>query len=252
MTEKSMLFYQNVVPIERVKHKDLSIKKGVNYAFAEETATIPLVGIEFLRASSDYPIVFIGEGDNLFPAAIAGVQQGQNLFIDENKNWIAEYVPAFIRRYPFIYSVNDEETQFTLCIDENFEGCNYDGEGDRLFLEDGEQSEYLKSVLNFMDDYQQQYKMTQLLCRFLRENELLEPMSAKYKTPDGKERGISGFQTINREKFKALPEEKILEFFKNDALELIYHHFHSMKNFQPLIQKAAQSAPSAEEATAPA
>lgn len=59
-------------------------------------------------------------------------------------------MPAFLRRYPFVFSSNDDASTFTLCIDEEFDGLNQDGRGERLFDSEGERTQYLQNVLGFL------------------------------------------------------------------------------------------------------
>jgi hypothetical protein len=42
--------------------------------------------------------------------------------------WQAKYIPAFLRRYPFVFSSNDDGNNFVLRIDEGFPGFNQPGE----------------------------------------------------------------------------------------------------------------------------
>ena len=66
------------------------------------------------------------------PAALLGIRDKENLYVGQNGNWNAKYVPAFIRRYPFVFSSTDGG-RFTLCLDHEFDGVNRSGLGERLF-----------------------------------------------------------------------------------------------------------------------
>jgi len=87
---------------------------------------------EFASAALEYAIVFGGTGDVVLPAAVLGVRTDENLYVTEQGGWQAKYIPAFVRRYPFVFFTRDEGKTFTLCIDEAFPGFNQSGRGERL------------------------------------------------------------------------------------------------------------------------
>ena len=123
-----------------------------------------------------------------------------------------------------------------LCIDEEFEGLNKEGKGERLFDSEGNRTQYLSGVLNFVSSYQGQYERTKLFCKRLVELKVLDPAQARFSLPDGKTGSLAGFFTINREKLKAIPLQQLAEMFQNDELELCYLHLQSLNNITALTQ----------------
>lgn len=234
---KQLLIYGQVEALNKKRHLGWSIKAGNNYNFAKKVNSVPLMAIEFPNASEDYSIVFAGSGDEVLPVVVMGVREDENLYIDEAGSWKSNYVPAFIRRYPFVFASTDEEKTLTLCLDENYDGCNQDGRGERLFDADGEQTQYLTKVVDFLQDYQAHYNRTQVFCKKLNELELFEDMGAKFTLPSGEERTLTGFKVINREKLKSIPQDELLTLFANDGLELIYRHLHSMRNLSKVLER---------------
>ncbi|WP_269472662.1 SapC family protein [Vibrio taketomensis] len=63
-----------------------------------------------------------------------------------------------------------------MCLDESYAGCNQEDRGERLFDGDGEQTQYLQKVVDFLQDYQSHYQRTQAFCRKLAELDLFEDM----------------------------------------------------------------------------
>lgn len=232
-----LLIYERAEPINKNKHRDWSVKTGNNYDFAKKINSVPLTAVEFPNAAAEYSIIFAGSEEAVMPAVILGVRDQENLYVTDNGQWNSKYIPAFLRRYPFVFSGSNDAKQFTLCIDEEFSGCNEDGKGERLFDSEGEQTQYLQSVLNFSSEYQGQFNRTQLFCKKLKELDLLEPMQAQITLPSGQKMNLGGFQAINREKLKALSNEQLGELAKTDELELIYLHLQSMRNFNAMISK---------------
>jgi hypothetical protein len=234
-----LLIYKMAVPVNRARHGNWYLETTPTYGFSRQTNSVPLMTVEFPQAAADYAIVFAGADEDYLPAVILGVRSDENLFIDRNDAWAASYVPAFVRRYPFVFSRSGD--RFLLCVDEAFQGFNQEGRGHRLFDEDGKPSGYVDRILKFLQEYQAQFLRTQQFCARLRELDLMEPMQAQVTTDAGRTLSLSGFMAISRAKLKDLPAETLAELVKTDELELIYLHLHSMQNFQRLRERLART-----------
>ena len=234
-----LLYYKMVVPVTSERHGDLYVKAAGDYDFARHSNSVPVMAVEFPSAALEYPLVFAGNDEAIMPLAILGVEADENRFVDDQGAWNAKHIPAFVRRYPFVFSKSEDGDKFFLCIDEKYSGCNREGRGERLFDSDGERTQYLGGVLNFVKEYQVQFNRTRLFCDKLRELELLEPMQAQFNLPSGKQKSLTGFMAVNRDKLKALPADKLAELAKTDELELIYIHLQSMKNFSAMLARGA-------------
>ena len=94
-----MLFYENVAPVSSERHKDLSIER-VDFDFAANVNSVPLTAIEMPLAAREYTIVFAGNEDAVAPVVVLGVDGTQNQYLDEEKAWKADYIPALVRSLP--------------------------------------------------------------------------------------------------------------------------------------------------------
>jgi hypothetical protein len=232
-----LLIYKTAVPVSRARHADWYVETRPNYAFSEEVNSVPLMAVEFPQAAAEYAIVFAGSGNEVLPAVILGVRGDENLFLGQDSQWGAKYIPAFVRRYPFVFSRSGD--RFLLCVDEEFPGINREGRGQPLFGPDQKPSPYLDNVLKFLQEYQAQFLRTQRFCARLKELDLLEPMQAQVVIENGRRLSLGGFLAINRDKLKALPGDKLAELIKTDELELIFLHIQSMRNFEHLRERLA-------------
>lgn len=237
---KQLLIYQRAVPVSSGRHRGISVKSGRNFDFAREVNSVPLMAAEFAQAALEYCIVFAGQGEEIMPAVLLGVRDNENLFVNEDGSWAGNYVPAFLRRYPFVFSTQDDARNFTLCIDEDFEGVNDQGRGERLFDEDGEQTQYLRSVLEFLQAFQVQFIRTRALARRLVQMNLLEPMQARFSLRDGRNLTLSGIHVVSRDKLRALSGDQLAELARNDDLELIYLHLHSLRYLTGTAERLAR------------
>lgn len=234
---KSLLFYNQIVPINKARHANWRVASTSHFDFAREANSVPLTAVEFPSASAEFAIVFTKHDDGVLPIAILGVRPQENLFVDADGGWRARYVPAFIRRYPFVFSTGDDGQTLTLCVDEDYEHFNEGGDGERLFNEQGENTEYLNKVVDFLKEFQNHHQRTSLFGKKLDELGLLEPMGAQFKTPAGEERSLNGFFVVNRDKLKQVEPEALAQLAKTDELELVYLHLNSLKNLNDMIAR---------------
>ncbi|WP_322895966.1 MULTISPECIES: SapC family protein [unclassified Yoonia] len=233
---KQLLIYDRVVPISSDSHRDWSVKITEDYSFSRPLNSVPLLAAEFLSASQDYAIVFASSEDSVFPAVLLGFEDGKNLFVSDDGAWGGGYVPAFLRRYPFVFAedVQGENGKFTLCIDEEYSGLNKEGRGERLFDSDGNRTQFLQTMLTFVSQFQAQFNRTREFCNRLNKLGLLEPAQARFTTAEGRTGTLGGFLTIVRDRLKAIPEVELKEMFSSDELELCYAHLHSLQNVNRL------------------
>jgi len=236
---KQLLIYERAVPVTPREHADVSVKAGNDYGFAKNVNSVPLMAAEFDLASAEYAIVFAGEGKDVMPVALLGVRDNENLYIEESGAWNAKYIPAFVRRYPFVFSSQTGE-RLTLCIDEDFHGVNRKGLGERLFDAEGERTQYLQGVLGFLQAYQAQFEATRAFCQRLSDLNLLEAMQAQFTLKGGQRMTLGGFMSVNRERFRALPGDALARLAANGDLDLIYCHFFSQRNFTPTAERVVR------------
>lgn len=244
-----LLIYERAVPITRARHGNWSVKTGSDYQFARNVNSVPLMAAEFASAAAEYPVVFAGSGDNVMPVVLLGVRERQNGYVDESGTWAAKYIPAFVRRYPFVFSSSQVGDNFTLCIDEEFTGCNTEGRGERLFDSQGERTQYLQSTLNFLQAYQAQFQRTQAFARQLVELNLLEPMQAQFTMKTGQRGTLGGFLAVSRDRLKALSGDVLANLARTDELELIYTHLQSLRNFTPMVERTEANEPAVSAAS---
>jgi len=229
---KQLLIYETAVPLNSGRHADTCFDAtGANYAFSAGVNAVPLMAVELLRAATEYAVVFTTAGDDVLPAAVLGVKGEQNLYLSADSQWQAKYIPAFIRRYPFVFSTSADGKTLTLCIDETHPGVNREGRGQRLFGEDRKPSDFTNNVLKFLQDYQAQFERTRAFGKRLKELNLLAPMQAEVTTPAGEKLKLGGFSTVSREALRALNAEALASLARTDELELVYLHLYSMRNF---------------------
>ena len=228
-----VFFYERPVPLNRTAHKDLRLKAVPSLQFAANVHSVPLTGVEFPAAARDVPILFAGaDMKDAGPMALLGLRQNENLFVDADGQWAPNtYVPAFIRRYPFILAEKPEGQpgdDFTVFLDEAYNGFNTE-EGERLFKDDGTDTEMLTNAVNFLGEFQQHVARTHWFMDQLRKHDLLEPRNIRLEK-DGKSINLNGLFVVSEEKLRQLDEKVAHEFLKEGVLGWIYAHLLSLAN----------------------
>jgi hypothetical protein len=247
---KQLLIYESAVPVSAARHFDFCVEPSDTFAFSAGVNAVPLTAVEFPRAAVEYAIVFTAEGDDVMPAVILGVNNSQNLFLSPDARWTADYIPAFIRRYPFVFSSREGKT-LTLCIDEAHPGVNREGKGNALFDADRKPTPYVDKVFEFLKEYQIQFERTRAFGRRIKELQILEPMQATVTTSEGEKSTLGGFLGVSREKLRQLGGEQLEKLVKTDELELLYLHLASLRNFTDFKDRITAPAPAKAETKSP-
>jgi hypothetical protein len=234
-----VLFYERPVPLNRTVHKDLRLKGVPSMRFAAKAHSVPLTGVEFPLAARDVPILFAGSSiEDAGPMALLGLRQDENLLVDAQGQWAPNtYIPAFVRRYPFVLAekpAGQEGEDFTVFLDEAFEGFG-ETEGERLFKEDGSDSEMLARAVGFLGEFQQHVTRTRWFMDQLRKHELLEPRNIRLEK-EGKAINLNGLFVVNEDKLRQLDEQTAHEFLREGVLGWIYAHLLSLPNIDRLAR----------------
>jgi hypothetical protein len=233
------LYYEKPVLLHREKHRSRRIRASNGFGFARNANSLYLAGVEFNEACKEYAIVFTRlAGGKVAPVVVLGLRSKENLFVDDQERWTATYLPAFVRRYPFVLAELPGQ-QMGVCIDEAFAGLN-DTEGEALFDAKGANTPFLQNALDFLQRYQAEYLRTEAFCRKLEEAGLLVEMSARADLVDGRSFTVAGLMVIDEKKLAALPDATVLSLFRTGELHLVSMHLLSLSNLQKLVERMAQ------------
>lgn len=251
----NVLFYTNPEPLSREVHGTLGVSRVEKpFLFAAEGHVVPLTVAEFGLACMNYPIIFAG--DQKQPLAVMGLNAGQNLFVKPDGTFeIGAYVPAYIRRYPFVLANDEQAERMVVCIERPAEIFKEEGADMPLFTEEGELSEYTQNAIKFCEDFETERRRTEQFVQLLTDLDLFETKRALFTPimPDGtpgQPQQLADYFGVSEEKLRALPQEKVFELHTSGALEKIYNHLSSLIGWDRLIaiaaaQAAAQGAPAA-------
>ena len=245
------IYYDKPVLLDREKHKRLHVRPSTNFAFTRRANSVYLAAVEFNEAMKEFSIVFTRTGDGkVVPVAMLGLRSRENLFVTDDDKWDANYIPAFVRRYPFVLA-EVQGQQLAVCIDEAYRGFNLK-EGEALFDDKGGNTPFLASAVEFLERYQREFSRTEVFCKRLEQAGLLKEMNAKADLKDGRTFMVSGLLVVDEQKLMALPDAVALSLFRSGELHLVAMHLASLSNMQRLADRLGKRAPPLQPAPKPA
>ena len=241
----NVLFYAQPEPITAEQHGDLGVNPVDHpYAFMGKSHLVPLTVTEFAPAALSYPVIFVG--DTKQPVAVMGLTDGDNLYVEASGAVRGDaYIPAYARRYPFVFANDQEQGRMILCIDR---GAPFVAQGGQVPLfENGQPSAYVNSAMEFCNNFQQERQRTESFVALLTELDLFDKREAVFtpRDPDGtagQPQKLAEYTAVSEDKLKALSPEKLAELRDNGALGQIYAHLTSLLGWDRLIALAFQRA----------
>jgi len=234
------LFFKKPVPLDVTRHAKAALLQSQDATFAVATNSIVVNVAEFFEAAKYYPIVFL-QAESPLPVAILGLEQ-KNYFVNSKGRWKdGTYVPAYVRKYPFILMDIPERKEFALCIDEAAPQFKASGaKGALTLFEDDKPTEATRNALEFCTAYQNHYQITRAFCEGIRDAGLLMPTRSDIKLANGREIHLGGFFAIDEKKVGELSDETIVDFHKKGWLPLIYASLISYSNWKLLVDMASE------------
>lgn len=224
------LFYKALEPLSSQAHASFRLRQLDKATFVVGEHAIPVTVDEFVHTQRFMPIVFT-DGADPIPIALMGLNEGVNVFIADDGTLIdqATYVPAYVRRYPFMLAkLRPEAEELSLCFDPTSPAIGAFDDGEILF-QDNEPSEVVKAILSFNESFEQAGVRTAAFMRELTDYGLLMGGEVTMQI-EGSERPFiyRGFQMINEEKLAELRGDQLRKMQKSGMLPLVHAHLFSL------------------------
>lgn len=231
-TRKAM--YGPVTVLNIREHGELRLAPAKDHQFAESMNSVVLAAAEFPEAALHYPIVF-AEADGRWSAyAVTGPSAGKNSFVGKDGKWLeGAYIPALIRRYPFVLVADSSQRSLSLAAD--LSSSMLKGKSGVKMYEDGKPSKTAANVLRFCVAFDNQLKASQDLFKRIADTGILVSRRADVTLPDKSKSAIVGFHVVDEKKLAALDDETFVSLRKDGVLNLIYCHLWSMRSWKNIL-----------------
>lgn len=225
------LFYKDLMPLNSREHKGWKSRNFDDASFIASTHAIPLTVDEFVDAQRHLPIVFTS-GDNPLPIALMGLNEGVNTFVgDDGKMIDPVYLPAYARRYPFLLArLSPESEELSLCFDPEAGVVGDSADGNALFTDDGNPSEFTSGILEFCQRFEEAGNKTKAFMDELEKHDLLMDGEIAITMADNPDKPFvyRGFRMVDENKLRELPAATVEELNKNGILTLLHAHLFSL------------------------
>jgi hypothetical protein len=225
----------NPVLLNNLEHRDLRVITRRGAALGDQVMSAVTFPSEFRDVQACYPIVFRKTVDGLGfePVALFGFQDGENLFLKDDR-WDAPYLPMMVERQPFLIGVNGDQLMVNIDLDHP-RVSQFDGE--QIFLPHGGNTEFLEQTNSLLFGIHQGLQSQAGFLAALLENELLESFVLDVELNDGSQNRLVGFYTINEDRLQSLSGEAIAKLHAANYLQAIYLVIASLSNFRMLIDR---------------
>jgi len=223
----------NIEELSKKNHQYIRINKDYNTLPAVHSHVMPLLITELLSAGANYPI-FLTKNDQtgeFVCIALLGFTENENLYLHKGE-WQASHIPLTIDRQPF--HINQENQAIYIDIGNPWVDKK---QGELIFLENGELSPYMQTVMDNLSKIHTGTKETQAFINSLSENELIESIELNISFDDQSSEKLNGLYTINRQKLATLPSEQLTKLHQSGTLEGAYIMLNSVEQVKSLVSR---------------
>ncbi|GAB3673575.1 SapC family protein [Salinisphaera aquimarina] len=224
------------------QHGHLKLTAVEDFRFTAELSQAPIVFDEIVEAAKHFPIVF-PTGAQIRPVVLLGLNRGRNSFVADDGRWRAGYVPAYLRRYPFVFghSPGGGSERLTVMLDRKaphldavdgrplFDKPDQGKDGERPVM-----GRVVHDAVAFLTRYQEAADaIAQQMAPLVEQDVLVERDLEMYM---GRRRAnrITGMRVIDRERVMALDDDILARWSRDGLLEIVHAHWQSLTNFKRL------------------
>lgn len=237
------IFFNDLMPLNSRDHSGWHSTQFPDVSFLSKHHAIPVTVDEFIDTQRHYPIVF-SAGENPVPLALMGLNEGVNTFVDdEGKITDDVYLPAYVRRYPFMLAkLQPESEELSLCFDPSAGVVGDHKDGNALFDDKNEPTEYTKGVLDFCQKFEESGARTKSFMEEIKKHGLLmegEIAITMQENPDNPF-VYRGFQMVDENKLRELKGDVLESLASNGMLMLLHAHLFSLNLMRVIFSRQSR------------
>lgn len=227
--------------LNSVDHKDTRIITDRSAAYGDNMMFATTFPAEFRSVQAFYPILFHKDGrGEVYPVALFGFETGENLFLDD-AGWHARYVPAMIRRQPFLIGFGpaaaegDGDQRRMLSLDMDSPRVSKD-QGQPLFEPLGGRTPFLEEMATLLERLYHGVEHGKRFVAALQEYALIESVTFDVTLENGSRNQLLGFYAVDEEKVRALPDEALGKLNREGFLMPLFMMLASTVNMAALVE----------------
>jgi SapC len=223
------------VPLDNVDHQHLRVRDDPgSEASANQALVVPQ---EFEALQREFPILFRKAPDGDFHAvALLGLDKGENLFLSAGR-WSTRYVPATLRRGPFLLAVGNEEDGRvpSMVIDLDDERIG-ETAGEPIFKPKGGPGPYLQQAADALRTVHEGLETSRAMFALFSDLSLIAPIEIDVDLGNGTHYHLPDLFTVGAGAFAALSGEALDRLNRSGFLAAAVYVRSSLGNVQRLIE----------------
>ena len=225
--------------LSKEKHRHLRIKTGYGAALGDAVMYVMTYPMEFRDIQGCYPILFTKDSNTggFFAAAVLGFEADQNLFLQDN-GWDAAYVPAMVRRQPFLIATGREGDTGTpvVSLDLGHPRVSQD-DGEALFDADGSATEFLNQKIALLDKLHRGLQHGSGYIDTLLQHQLLEQITLDITFKDGSRKSVENFYSIAEQRLYQLEGVVLDSLNRAGYLQPVFMAVASLSRMRDVIER---------------
>jgi hypothetical protein len=231
-----MFLYEKPELLNKEQHGSMGFTPAERpFDFVRNVRALPLTMSEFASAQRYFPIIF-SNAENPVPLAIFGIEDEENLFVDDDGNWDKMcYAPTYLRCHPFAFA-SEEDGRMAVVVD--MAAASVSDDPQYPFFIEGEVSEHTDALMQVCADFEKERARTHEYCKKIVELDLLTALSATH-TPEGttEPQTFANYISINVKKMNDLPADVVHDLHKRGFLSAMYLQLYSLENWRNLVAR---------------
>lgn len=232
------------VLVQNSAHGELRIDTNLQGSVCKDLRNTTVVLKEFNLAALDYPIVLTkNPNTGAFTAVVLfGFDEAENLYVAEDNQWDALYIPLNVIRGPFMLGTQqvegsaDQGVEHVLLVDMDDPRVNQQN-GELLFNDRGFPTAFLERMTSAIKSLKDGVEETSAFITTLLELNLVAPAQLKIEFANGEHRDVRGVYTVDSEAVKQLSSSELQMLYERGYLEPIYAMIISFGQIRSLIAR---------------
>ena len=225
-------------PLNIEQHKNLGYSEKYGAEYGHQVGAVIVLPNEFAKAQREYPILFRKDPKDgrFFPVALLGLEENENLFLNENSTWSTRYIPLAMKQGPFLIGLQQHETEQRLAIYADLNDSRVQqNAAPALFNADGTASSTLNEMRDILSARHKGSELVEPMIEAFLKHDLLERVMLEIDLANGATINFDAGYTVHIEKLFALESDAVIELHKSGFLSLAYNVADSVNNIQSLI-----------------
>lgn len=209
-----------------------------NYLYAREVHLVPVVAGELSKVAANFPLAFAYASNRLQMMAVMSLQPQTNLLVGPEGQWMADYVPAYLRAHPFGLMKAEQSDELELAAFDEGDHLVAEGAGEPFFDAKGKYSPATQRVASFMQSLATGRAQIQKAVDALLAAGVIAPWELALNH-NGQMHKIEGLFRLDEVAFDALKAGAMTTLRTEGAVGVAYAQLFSREHFNTL-QRAAR------------